>query len=74
MVWHVETIWEPDTDESEGHSDRDADYFILVDALGGQICATGDAQFRRYQAAEVCARSLRQRFGLIPRVHLAPSC
>jgi hypothetical protein len=74
MVWHVETIWNVDVDESEDNSDRDADYDALVGSLGGQICSTGDAQFRRYQAAEICAHSLRQRFGVAPRVHLAPSC
>jgi hypothetical protein len=74
MVWHVEATWEVDVDESEDNSDRDADYVMLVGGLGGQICSTGDAQFRRYQAAEICAHSLRQRFGLSPRIRLAPSC
>jgi hypothetical protein len=70
MVWHVETTW-GDVDNSE--LERDADYVSLVGGLGGQICAGGDAEFRRYQAAEVCAHSLRHRFGLVPRVLLAPS-
>jgi hypothetical protein len=74
MVWHVEAIWEVDIDASEDNSDRDAAYVSLVDGLGGQICPSGDAEFRRYQAAEICAHSLKHRFGLEPLVHLAPSC
>jgi hypothetical protein len=70
-VWHVEIVWAVDT-PGDDDLDRAADYSALVGGLGGEIGPSGDAQFRRYRAAEVCAYTLRRFFGMIPRIRLGP--
>jgi hypothetical protein len=48
-----------------------ATYTLTVHDYGGAITEVGQARFRRYRVAEICARLLRIRLGLVPGVCLS---
>jgi hypothetical protein len=71
-VWQVQVIWQVDAGTWSGLAGLAQDaYSRTVSDFGGIVTSEGHAEFRRYRVAELCARLLRMRLGLIPSVTLA---
>jgi hypothetical protein len=72
MAWQVQVIWQVDADAWDDLAELAQDAFSrIVSDYGGVLTREGHAEFRRYRVAELCARLLRVRLGLIPSVTLA---
>jgi hypothetical protein len=69
IIWRLEAQSWPDLPAS-----LQKQYAALVDSYGGVCVKDGTGEFRRYRAAEICARTLEYRLGIHtePRLAVAP--
>jgi hypothetical protein len=73
-LWQIDVLWRVDlASDADARDSEQATYSTIVSDYGGRLIHGGHALFRRYRQAEICARSLRVRLGVIPAVSLVPS-